>query len=409
MSSGPPVLELRGVGKRYRRDQARTSLRSTLARRAGRAPWTQALHDVDLVVGAGQALGVVGRNGSGKSTLLRLCAGLTTPSSGTVVRHAAVSGLLSLGASTSGELSAADNAVTAAVLSGLSPAEARRRLPAIAEFAELGDVLEAPLRTFSDGMKVRLAFAAAVLTDPQLLLVDEVLAVGDLVFQEKCLSHLETLRDQGCAVLVASHVLDHLRRLCDEVIWLRDGTLHRRGPAAEVLDAYSRSFDDTGGPTVELAGGGYRKGSGEVLLLDVRCEDTAGTAVRAIPLGGGVRVVLRFAPAAGRAARAPVGYAGVSLRNVAGARAQVDLTSAGDGAGPIRFDGPGEVVLELDRLDLAPGSYWVDAGLYAHDWSRPFDYRWDAVKLVVTGPLAAGAMQPPHRWTARVGDADGFS
>ncbi|NAZ86421.1 ABC transporter ATP-binding protein, partial [Kineococcus indalonis] len=230
-AGGEPVLELRGVGKSYRRGGAH-SLRERFTGSAGRARSVDVLHDVDLTVRRGEVVGVVGRNGGGKSTLLRVAGGLTAPSSGTVVRRAAVSGLLALNAATSGELSGADNAVTAAVLAGLTPARARARLGAIGEFAELdAATLAEPVRTYSDGMKLRLAFAAASVTEPDLLLVDEVLAVGDMAFQEKCLTHVEALRERGCAVLVASHVMPHLRRLATRAVWLGTGTVHVEGGA----------------------------------------------------------------------------------------------------------------------------------------------------------------------------------
>ncbi|WP_175471618.1 ABC transporter ATP-binding protein [Geodermatophilus telluris] len=353
------------------------------------------LDDVSLSVRPGQVVGVVGRNGGGKSTLLRIASGLTTPTSGTVRRRAAVSGLLTLNASASGELSGADNAVTAAVLAGLSPAEARRRLPDIRDFAELNDAtLHEPLRTYSDGMKLRLAFAAVAVTRPDLLLIDEVIAVGDLSFQEKCLTHVEGLRDRGSAVLVVSHVMSQLRRLATDAVWLRSGRVHARGTAAEVMDAYERSMDERAGPPVPLASGGYRKGTGQVLITSITCTGTQDTGPGTTALGGGLSVAVEYR----RQVPADSAHFGVSLRRAGTDTALLDLTTDGSGAGAVPLHDDGRVVLTVDRLDLEPGTYWVDAGIYATDWEVPFDYCWDATQVRVLGVPSHGPVQPPHRW-----------
>jgi lipopolysaccharide transport system ATP-binding protein len=390
-----PVLELSGIGKRYRRGGA-TSLRQRFTGRAHRAQWVQVLSDVDLTVRPGQVVGVIGRNGGGKSTLLRVAAGLTKPSSGTVRRNAAVSGLLTLNASASEELSGADNAVTAAVLAGLSPQQARDRLGRIAEFAELDEAtLREPLRTYSDGMKLRLAFAATTVTDPELLLIDEVLAVGDIAFQEKCLSYVEELKDRGCALLVASHVMGHLRRLATDVIWLRGGVVHARGPASELLDAYERSLDERAGPTQELADGGFRKGDGRVLITGISCVGMQDAPAGSTLLGSGLSVRIDYR----RQEPVDNAFFSVSLRRVGADTPVVDLTTEASGAGAVPLSAQGHVTLTLDRVDLEPGAYWVDAGIYSTDWEVPLDYRWDCVKVLVVGFTTSGTVQPPHRWS----------
>lgn len=389
-------LELRQVGKRYRKGGP-TSLRQRIAGTAGRAHWVDVLTGIDLTVRPGEVVGVVGRNGGGKSTLLRVAAGLTSPSTGVVRRNAAVSGLLALNASVSGDLSGADNAVTAAVLAGLAPRQAKARLGDIAEFAELDEAtLREPLRTYSDGMRLRLAFASAAVTEPDLLLVDEVLAVGDIAFQEKCLAHVAMLRDRGSAVLVASHVMDHLRRLATEVVWLRGGTVHGRGPAAELLDAYERSLDERAGPTQELGDGGFRKGVGSVQLTSISCRGTEGEPVGSTSHGGALRVLLAYR----RHEPVQRAHFSVALRRVGSDAPVIDLTTEASGAGAMPLTDEGSVSLSLDRLDLEPGAYWVDAGIYSVDWEVPLDYRWDTARLLVTGSTSSGPVQPPHRWAS---------
>ena len=391
-----PTLELRGVAKRYRKGGP-TSLRERFAGTAGRAHWVDVLHDIDLTVRPGEVVGVVGRNGGGKSTLLRAAAGLTTASAGEVRRHAAVSGLLALNASASGELSGADNAVTAAVLAGLSPRQARARLGDIADFAELDeDTLREPLRTYSDGMRLRLAFASAAVTEPDLLLVDEVLAVGDIAFQEKCLTHVALLQQRGCAVLVASHVMDHLRRLATEVVWLRSGTVYARGEAGELLDSYERSLDEQAGPPQELDGGGFRKGTGGVLLTAIGVRGTEGSPAGSTAQGGALTVRLDYR----RHGPTAQAHFSVALRRVGADSPLVDLTTEASGAGAVPLADEGSVTVAFDRLDLEPGAYWVDAGIYSTDWEVPLDYRWDTTRVVVAGRNSSGRVQPPHRWSA---------
>ena len=180
-----PVIELHHVAKRYRRSASgqRASLRNLGELFRREEFW--ALEDLSFSVRAGEALGLIGVNGSGKSTTLRILAGLTRATRGSVAVRRQVSGLLTLGEGFEPDLTGEENAVTAGVLAGLTQADAQRRLPAIASFAELDDVLDEPIRTYSDGMRLRLAFAVSVNVDPQVLLVDELLAVGDLRFQRK--------------------------------------------------------------------------------------------------------------------------------------------------------------------------------------------------------------------------------
>jgi lipopolysaccharide transport system ATP-binding protein len=343
----------------------------------------------------GDVVGVLGRNGGGKSTLLRVAGGLTRPSSGTVRRHAAVSGLLTLNASASDDLSGADNAVTAAVLAGLSPRQARAQLAEIADFAELDpDVLREPLRTYSDGMKLRLAFAAAAMTDPDLLLIDEVLAVGDIAFQEKCLTHIEKLRDGGAALLVASHVMGHLRRLATRAVWLRDGTVYADGGPDEVLDAYEASLDERSGPPQAISAGGFRKGSGEVRIHGIVSTGSEGAGTGATRLGGALTVTIAYR----RESSVTHANASVALRRVGGDAKVIDLTTEASGAGPVPLAESGTLSLTIDRLDLAPGAYWLDAGMYSTDWDVLYDYHWDAARLLVVGAGMNGPLQPPHRW-----------
>lgn len=207
-----------------------------------------ALQDVSFTVRRGECLGIAGPNGSGKSTLLRVIAGITKPTAGRLIANGRVSALLELGAGFHGQISGRENALLNAVLLGLSLKEAREVLPEIIVFSELGDFIDQPMRTYSSGMYVRLGFAVAVFVRPEILLVDEVLAVGDAEFQSKCFAHMERLRKQGVTIILASHDLPSLQRYTDRVMLLEHGRAVMEGKPAEVLHAYlTRVF----GPAAE--------------------------------------------------------------------------------------------------------------------------------------------------------------
>lgn len=220
--------------------QLKAALLSLPSRLLSRGPRHEfwALRDISFTLGRGESLGLAGPNGSGKSTLLRIIARISQPTSGTVVTNGRISALLELGAGFNPQMSGRDNALLNAVLLGLSLNEAREILPAIFEFSELGDFIEQPMRTYSSGMYVRLGFAVAVHVRPEILVVDEVLAVGDAEFQSKCFAHMKKLREDGVTIIIASHDLASLRRYTDRVILLEHGEAVLQGDPAEVTHAY---------------------------------------------------------------------------------------------------------------------------------------------------------------------------
>jgi ABC-type polysaccharide/polyol phosphate transport system ATPase subunit len=197
-----------------------------------------ALREVSLTIAAGEMLGVVGRNGAGKSTLLKAIARVLHPSAGRVRVYGQVVPVLDLGGGFHPELTGRENIYLYASLLGHTRAETNRRLDEIVEFAELGDFLDAPLRTYSTGMSMRLAFAVAVCRPAEVLLVDEALSVGDEAFQRKCLERMRAHRQSGACILFVSHAAEAIRSNCDRAVWLEAGRLRQDGPSAEVLAAY---------------------------------------------------------------------------------------------------------------------------------------------------------------------------
>ena len=197
-----------------------------------------ALESVSFDVEQGETLGIVGQNGAGKSTLLKLLCGVTRPSSGTLETRGTIASILELGAGFHPEFTGRDNAALNAAILGLSPAEIRARLPAILEFSELGSFLDRPVKTYSSGMYMRLAFSVAVNVDPEILVIDEALAVGDGHFQKKCIDKIRQFQEDGKTILFCSHSLYYVTSICRRALWLDQGRIMRCGPALDVIHEY---------------------------------------------------------------------------------------------------------------------------------------------------------------------------
>ncbi len=213
-----------------------------------------ALRRVSLQVAPGDTLGVVGANGAGKSTLLRVVAGIVTPTEGEAIVRGRIAPIIELGIGFDSELSGRENVYFNGALLGWSRAEMRTRFDAIVAFAELEDFIDAPLRTYSTGMVARLSFAVATSVETDVLLLDEVLSVGDEAFRRKCEARLEDYCRSGVAIMFVSHSLDAVQRLCRDAVWLHEGEVAMHGPAAEVVARY-RAFAE-GGPAMRVKIGG---------------------------------------------------------------------------------------------------------------------------------------------------------
>jgi lipopolysaccharide transport system ATP-binding protein len=211
-----------------------------------------ALRDVSFQVAPGDAIALLGRNGAGKSTLLRLVCGLARPTTGTCRVEGAVAALLELGAGFHPQLTGRENLYVAGVVSGLRRREVAARFDEIVAFAEIRQFIDQPLRTYSTGMKMRLAFSVAIHTEPDILVIDEVLAVGDAAFQAKCADRIHAFLRRGKSLLLVSHNLDHVRTFCSRAIWLERGRGRADGPSLRVAEAY-RADVGHAGPRPSLA------------------------------------------------------------------------------------------------------------------------------------------------------------
>ncbi|MFO0812269.1 MAG: ABC transporter ATP-binding protein [Gemmatales bacterium] len=275
------ALRLSGVGKCYRRFERQWHrVRQWLAR-PGQQYYSEqwALRDVSFTVPRGSTVGVLGANGSGKSTLLQLIAGTLTPNEGELAINGRVAALLELGSGFHPEFTGWENVRLQASILGLTEDEIAERTEPIARFSELGDALDRPLRTYSSGMILRLGFSIAVSIDPDILLVDEALAVGDLTFQQKCMGRIQEMREQGVTILLVTHDLNATKRLCDEVHVLEKGQLVQSGPTEAACNWYvARLFAQRNEVPDVQADKPYRHGNRQATIERWQWLDEQGTS-----------------------------------------------------------------------------------------------------------------------------------
>lgn len=241
MVSGEPVIQVDQLSKKFRLYEDKRASLKDLVVRGSLGKWKDlwALRDVSFTVPKGQSLGIIGQNGSGKSTLLKLLTGIIYPDGGSVHVEGRVSALLELGAGFQPEYSGRENIYLYGALLGLSRNEVRKRYDEIVEFSELGDFVEYPVKNYSSGMYMRLGFAVAVHLDPDVLLIDEVLAVGDAGFAQKCYAHLHEMKKAGKTIVLVTHDADSVLRFCERAIWLDHGELLADGPSEYCIQRYT--------------------------------------------------------------------------------------------------------------------------------------------------------------------------
>lgn len=404
------LLRATGVGKVFRRHAAEgpSTLKGMLTQGFRRGPTERvwALRNVDLALEAGKMIGVVGHNGSGKSTLLRVLGGVMRADEGGITCRGSVAGLLDLNVGMHPELSGRENVMIGGVVAGLTQRQIARRFAEIVAFAELEEVIDGPFRTYSSGMKMRLGFAVAAHSDPDILLIDEVLSVGDLAFQKKCLDRVAEIKRQGTGVILISHDLGQVTELADEVIWLRRGEVIASGAPTVVVGDYrmemnlkSRNFTpSTKGDRVlhdgtVLSVHTNRFGSLEMEIEEVRLFDGAGAPAKSIGVEDPLIVEIDY-----RATENTAPVIGISIG--AGVDTDlIDISSEGDRiAVP---NGSHRVAVYFERLDLSPGDYAISVGLYEASWDYAYDYHWRAYPITIRGPVEFAKAGPPRRWTVR--------
>jgi lipopolysaccharide transport system ATP-binding protein len=381
-----PSVEIHGLAKRYllfgrRRDRA-----LALLGRTGGLHTVTALEGIDLEVNPGEAVGVIGENGSGKSTLLRLMAGISTPDAGTIRVVQPVAPILELGLGFHPEFTGRENALLYGSLLGIPEEAMAERLDDVLAFAELGEFVDRPLRTYSSGMSARLAFAVATNVDPAVLVVDEALAVGDGGFQKKCIDRMVQFKDEGRTVLFCSHSMYLVTSFCQRAVWLHHGRIQSQGPAQAVVEEYEsylmqrekrRLAADGGHEEAPVSG---RHGR----LTGVRVLDLDGASTEEVTPGNGFQVALELESAD----PATAFHVGVAVdaqdgRCIYAATTQRDHIPVLSGA--TRY----AVALRIPRFPVATGAFLVSAFLFDETGLHTFD------QVVVPGAFRV----PSDQWT----------
>ncbi|HET9484965.1 MAG TPA: ABC transporter ATP-binding protein [Xanthomonadales bacterium] len=390
--SPPPLVRLVGVGKSYPRVFRRADrMRALWALLAGGEPKhrTPVLDGVDLVVRRGESLGIVGENGAGKSTLLKLITGVLAPSAGSIAVDGTVGALLELGAGFHPEYTGRENIRLAATLMGFGDEELEAATPRIIEFADIGDYLDEPVKHYSSGMVVRLGFALVAARRPDLLITDEVLAVGDEAFQRKCIRWIEDYLAHGGTLLLVAHSMYHVQKLCRHALWLHRGRVEAQGDVFDVTQRYLAYLER------RTAKDEARAHAGEGTEFQVRSIALDGDPALggiAIEQNAPLAVEVEVSSASGREPTLAIGLVRADGTAVYGIGSEIDgARAAATGDGGFRF----RVVFE--RVALLPGSYQVRAHVMDPEALRVFDTQ--ERPLAVRGRTRElGIVHLPHRW-----------
>lgn len=432
------------VYRRYSRRHQFTTLKSALLSRSLTRDLRPdetfaAVRDVTFEVPRGRTLGVIGRNGSGKSTLLKLVAGITKPTSGTVHVNGRISALIELGAGFHPEISGRENVFINGIMLGLSKREIARRFDEIVEFAELKDFIDAPVKTYSSGMYMRLGFAVAIHVDPDVLLVDEVLAVGDEGFTHKCLDKFAEFKRRGKTILLVTHSLGLVERFCDEALWMDAGAMKGIGDPKRVVGAYitdvevseeqllaaedakakesvtivsadepaaavlpDHPIEAAEGPADMFRATEGRWGSREIEITDVQLhgpdEEPGHVFHSGEPLS--IRIQLRSA------VENDDFVIGIGIFNAEGVCCYGTNTSIEE-LKAVRILGDAEALFSIESLDLVEGTYKIDVAVHKLD-GYPYDYH----RLLYTFRVKSrtkdvGIYRPRHVW--RFSDSVAFA
>jgi ABC-type polysaccharide/polyol phosphate transport system ATPase subunit len=392
-----PVIELQDVHKRYRiyRQRYQSVKEILVHRRLGEWEDHWALRGVTLDVRPGTTLGLIGPNGAGKSTTLKIMARILTPDRGGVRISRRVSGLLELGAGFQLEYTGRENIYLNASLLGLTRREIDRKYEAIVDFSELGAAIQDPLRTYSSGMYMRLAFSIAVHVDPEVLLVDEILAVGDQSFQQKCLDRIGAFQAAGGTIVIVSHSLSSIQEMCTKVAWIEDGIVQELGPPMTVVNAYLdhvRQIDETREAAKQTD---QMRELPAVQLGEVHTLNRHGEPARVLETGD--PLVLEIPFCVNRRLNRPV--FGVALFRNDGIHLYGTNTRL-DRATLPTLTSDGIIRLHFRGLSLLAGTYRLTVGVFDEsDESQPLDYHDKRYSFhVISNSDEQGLVRFDHEW-----------
>jgi lipopolysaccharide transport system ATP-binding protein len=411
------AISVEGLSKRYRiksaqerhdtlRDQIMATLRRGGSRRTERTAGTEdvwAVKDVSFEVKKGDVLGIIGRNGAGKTTLLKILSRITEPTEGRAIMHGRVGSLLEVGTGFHPELSGRENIYLNAAILGMTRKEIERKFDEIVDFAGVQKFIDTPVKRYSSGMYVRLAFAVAAHLEPEILVVDEVLAVGDATFQKKCLGKMNAIAKGGRTVLFVSHNMPAVSSLCDRVVWLDDGRLREQGPTAAVISSYLHSSFDK--QIADLVQRTDRIGDGRFRFSRVWLTNGTGASVASLVSGKEAAFMIQYVAAPGDHLRNVL--AAVVIRDLYG-QVLFTLSSHLTGQNFDDLSGTGTLSCKVPVLPLAADTYVVD--LWSSVNGEPSDCIQDVLQISVVESDVYGAGKVPvkrkhgpfivtHSWT----------
>jgi lipopolysaccharide transport system ATP-binding protein len=425
-SSQPPIstaLSCQGLGKMYRigaahhagrtlRDAVAEGIAAPVRRlmnpgtHGARVETIWALRNVSMDIDPGETVGVIGRNGAGKSTLLKVLSRITSPTCGTARVRGTIGTLLEVGTGFHQELTGRENVYMNGAVLGMRRREVVRRFDEIVQFSGVDRFLDTPVKRYSSGMQVRLAFAVAAHLEPDILIVDEVLAVGDYEFQKKCLGRMEVVGRDGRTILFVSHNLDAVRRLCARTVWLEDGGVRMDGPTAVVMDAYLHAMNDvrTGGAISESM---HSVNPKRLEVTRVRVETDRGPSVASVMVGERMALTLRY-----RVKDSAERYRfGIVVRDEQG-RVLATLSSADGDNGHLTGDADSDYEVTVWTTNpLMPGSYALEVNVRtpARELVERVEGLWLTVEPVaVQGalPRGGGVLRMDQDWSGPVRCSD---
>jgi ABC-2 type transport system ATP-binding protein len=364
------AITVEGVSKRFRLYRERNQSLKAALMRGKRASFEEfwALQDVSFEIPTGSTFGLIGENGSGKSTLLKCIARILQPDKGQVTVNGSMAALLELGSGFHPEMSGRENVYLNGSILGMKKAEIDRKFDTIVDFAGIGQFIDQPVKNYSSGMYVRLGFSVAINIDPDVLLVDEVLAVGDAMFQEKCMEKFAEFRRDGKTVVIVSHAMGSMRSLCDNVAWLKHGELIEVGPSNDIVDTYVDEGHLERDETMDTSGA--RWGSGEAQITKVEMLGADGTATTRAHTGDQVTFRVHFDTS--RPVDKPV--FGLALETIEGLYVWAHHSRDGNMV-PDRIEGPGSIDLAVPSLPLQANTYDLNASIVDYTTTHTYDFR----------------------------------
>lgn len=409
------AIELENVMRVYQKYSARhrfqtfksALVRGDLFRTLKADELVTAVDKISLQVEKGMTFGVIGENGSGKSTLLKLVAGIAKPTSGRLKVEGKISALIELGAGFHPEISGRENVFINGIMLGLSKKEISRKFDEIVRFAELEDFIDAPVKTYSSGMYMRLGFSVAINVNPDVLLIDEVLAVGDAAFVPKCLDRIDDFRRRKKTILFVSHDLATVEKICDKVAWMKSGKIQMLGEPKRVVDAYlqdiaamqeedyqKRKTDVDLEQKWEDERREKRWGKREVEIRKVTLKNLRGEEKHVFTPDEGLVVEIDAA------ANEPVKdfVFGIGIFNSQGISCYGTNTNLEDYE-PVVLQGEGKAACRIEKLNLINGTYYLDVAVHKRD-GYPYDYHRNLYSFLVSSTLKdVGIARLPHKWT----------